>query len=321
MIKTMKYLLHCAAALALAACQHKELCYDHSHVVSLNVVFDWSEAPDATPASMSLYLFPKGEGEALRYEFTDRSGGTIRVPVGSYDALCLNSDTEGVVYRNTERHGTFEVSTRTTDLLASSVTGLGVRSDNAPRAEGTEGERIALTADRLWSGSEEDITLTESEPEPELTLHPVVSVRTYRVEITDAENLKYVSGLSATLSSMSGGILPCSAALSAEQVTHPFELRVGADKTTVEGEFLAFGHCPDMQSRHTLIVYAVLSDGSKYAYTFDADEVTSQLHEDPDAYEVTLRLSGLPLPEPIVNGGGFQPSVDEWKDVNIGIEM
>ena len=72
----------CAAALALAACQHKELCYDHSHVVSLNVVFDWSEAPDATPASMSLYLFPKGEGEALRYEFTDRSGGTIRVPVG-----------------------------------------------------------------------------------------------------------------------------------------------------------------------------------------------------------------------------------------------
>lgn len=60
MKKTMKYLLPCAAALMLAACQHKELCYDHSHVVSLNVVFDWSEAPDATPASMSLYLFPKG---------------------------------------------------------------------------------------------------------------------------------------------------------------------------------------------------------------------------------------------------------------------
>ena len=321
MKKTMKYLLPCAAALMLAACQHKELCYDHSHVVSLNVVFDWREAPDASPASMSLYLFPQQGGEALRYEFIGREGGTIRVPVGNYDAICLNSDTEGLVYRNGERFESFEVTSQTTDLLSTGLTGLGVRSDTAPRAEGTEDERVAQTADMLWSGSIQDITLTQAEPEPELTLRPVVSVRTYRIEITDAENLKYVSGLSASLSGMSGGVLPGPATLSTERVTHPFELQVGADKTTVEGEFLAFGHCPDTQGRHTLIVYAVLSDGSKYAYTFDTDEVTSQLHEDPDAYEVTLRLSGLPLPKPIVNGGGFQPEVEDWEQVDVGIAM
>ena len=66
---------------AFMACEHKELCYDHAHVVPLRVVFDWSYAPDATPASMSFYLFPKdGQGEPLRYELTDREGGIIRVP-------------------------------------------------------------------------------------------------------------------------------------------------------------------------------------------------------------------------------------------------
>lgn len=318
---TMKYLLSGVTAMLLAGCEHKELCYDHSHIVPLKVIFDWREAPDADPASMSLYLFPKDGGKALRYEFTDRKGGTVGVPFGAYDALCLNSDTEGIVYRNTDRHGTFEVSTRTTELLVSDLTGLGVRSDSAPRAEGTEDERVALAADMLWSDSGRDIVLAESDAEPTVTLCPDVSVCSYRVEIADAENLKYVSGLSAALSGMAGGVLPGSGTASTECVTHPFEMRVCGNNTSVEGELLVFGHCPDTDAQHALVVYAVLADGSKFAYTYDAAEVTRQIHAAPDQRNVLIRLSGLPLPEPIDNGGGFQPSVDEWDRVDIGIEM
>ncbi len=57
--------------------------------------------------------------------------------VGRYSALCLNSDTENVTYRNTDQKTTFEVSSRTTDLL-SGLSALGVRSDGVPRADGTE---------------------------------------------------------------------------------------------------------------------------------------------------------------------------------------
>ena len=320
----VKCLLPCAALLIVAGCRHKELCYSHPHVVSLNVVFDWSEAPDAAPASMSLYLFPKGEEGYLRYEFTDRNGGTIRVPVGTYDALCLNSDTEGIMYRNTERYGTFEITTQTTDLLASSVTSLGISSDSAPRADGTDDERIVQPADSLWTDSMEDIVLTELETESEIRLFPEQSFRRCRVEITDVENLKYVYGMSAALSTMHGGYLPALDEYSDEIVTHPFELQAGADGTTAEGEFLYLHHCddPDKGIVHHLVLYAVMSDGSLYTHTFDVDEVTLQLHEDHDhhAYEVVLRLGGLTLPEPITDGG-FQPSVDEWQDENIDIEM
>lgn len=37
---------------ALISCQHKELCYDHSHVVEVKVNFDWSECPDAAPRTI-----------------------------------------------------------------------------------------------------------------------------------------------------------------------------------------------------------------------------------------------------------------------------
>lgn len=77
------------------------------------MVFDWTEAPDADPATMSLYLYPEDGSEPMRYEFTDRTGGTITVPMGMYDAICVNSDKETHRLQNKERTETFEVTTAT----------------------------------------------------------------------------------------------------------------------------------------------------------------------------------------------------------------
>lgn len=321
MKKRVAKILSAALLLGAASCEHKDLTYETARTADVDVVFDWREAPDASPASMSLYLFPQQGGEALRYEFIGREGGTIRVPVGNYDAICLNSDTEGLVYRNGERFESFEVTSQTTDLLSTGLTGLGVRSDTAPRAEGTEDERVALAADTLWSDSGQDISLAEQAVRSRITLYPEFAVCRYRVEITDAENLKYVSGLSATLSSMSGGVQPGPGSVSEERVTHPFALRKCEDGTSLAGDLLVFGHCPSESGNHTLMVYAMLSDGNKFAYTFDAEEVTRQIHSAPDPRNVVIRLRGLPLPKPIVNGGGFQPEVEDWEQVDVGIAM
>lgn len=317
----MKKIFHAAAAAAVLAaatsCEHKDLCYDHSDAVDVEVVFDWCNAPDASPESMSLYLFPAG-GEALRYEFTDCRGGTIRVPVGSYEALCLNSDTENVTYRNAERRETFEVTTRTADLL-SGLSVLGVLSDGVPRVDGTESERVILPPDMLWSDYAESVELKPTAGTPTVTLSPEMSICRYTVEIRNAANLKYVSGISGSLSSMAEGLYPgvgCDATCKTG-ATIPFDAAVSADKSTVTGELFAFG-CPSARKTHTLTVYAVLSDESKWYYTYD---VTDQIHSAPDRRDVHIVLDGLPLPKPIVNGGGFQPDVDDWQSVNVDIEM
>lgn len=198
----MKKIFHtvtmAALLVAVTSCEHKDLCLDHAHAVEVEVVFDWRNAPDAAPASMSLYLFP-GDGEALRYDFTGRDGGTIRVPIGKYEALCLNSDTENIVYRNTERKGTFEVTTQTSPLLGG-LSALGVRSEGAPRADGAEDERVALSPDMLWSDHAESIELKHVPVRQRITLYPEQSVCRYTVEIRNVENLKYVFGVSGSIS-------------------------------------------------------------------------------------------------------------------------
>lgn len=313
-----------AGTLIFSSCEHKELCYDHPHSGDVQVVFDWQYAPDAAPKSMALYMFPADGGEALRYEFTDQNGGTIRIANGTYHAVCLNSDTENISHRDAERHETFHITTRSTSLVESLAT-FGVRSEGAPRAEGTEDERVALVPDMLWTDYADGIMLTQTTGTQTITLYPKVSVSNYTVEIRNAENLKYVYGVSGSLSSLGGGLLPHkgSDTLTDERVTIPFDARMEEDdqgeKTVVTGGLRAFGHHPEEAgNKHELIVYAVLADGSKWYYTYD---VTDQIHAAPDPRNVHILLDGLPLPKPIANGGGFQPEVDPWNPIDIPIEM
>lgn len=106
------------------------------------------------------------------------------------------------------------------------------------------------------------------------------------------------------------------------RVTIPFDAAAGegenGEKSVVTGALLTFGHSPAVDKAHQLTVYAVLSDGSKWYYTYD---VTGQIHSAPDPRNVHIVLDGLPLPKPITNGGGFQPEVEPWQPVEIDIEM
>lgn len=47
----------------LSSCEQKDLCYDHNHASNVKVTFDWEQYPNANPASMCFYLFPREEGE------------------------------------------------------------------------------------------------------------------------------------------------------------------------------------------------------------------------------------------------------------------
>lgn len=63
----------------LSSCEQKDLCYDHSHAVDLDIDFDWHNDPEADPSSMALYFFPKDGGKPFHYEFGGHDGGTIRI--------------------------------------------------------------------------------------------------------------------------------------------------------------------------------------------------------------------------------------------------
>lgn len=300
----------------LTACEHKDLCYDHSHTTQLEVVFDWTEAPDANPATMSLYLYPEDGSEPMRYEFTNRTGGTITVPIGMYDAICVNSDKETHRIQNKERMETFQVTTGDTRSLRGA---LATRSETAPLARGAEEERSVQEPEALWSDHSERLDIHPETGVQKIVLTPKSRVNTCTVEIRNVENLRHAAALSASVTGMSGGWLAGIDCLTDEKVTIPFEVRANEDKTMLTGNLSFFGHCPKEAGNHKLMIYAQMSDGSTYYFE---EDVTGQLHDPAqDPTHIVIEIDKLPLPKPITGGGGLQPTVKDWQEIFIDLPM
>ncbi len=314
-MKRLTFILAALLCLFATSCTHKKLCYDHTHTRDINVVFDWNKALDANPRSMSLYLFPEDGGKPLRYEFTNKHGGTIRVVAGHYRAIFLNSDTRNIIIQNEDDFDAFCISTKEI-YTVSGLTSNKTSVSTLPKAKGSDEERWVYSPEQVWSGAHDDLLITDDNQT--ITLTPEGHIRNCHVKITNAENLQWISGISASLSSMAGGHHPSCKMESTELVTIPFETRYTPKEQTVTGQFTVFGCCPANEVTHNLIIYAVLADDSKWYYTYD---VTQQIHEAEDPFNIYIALNELPLPKPVSDGGGFKPSVGEWKEIEINISM
>lgn len=308
--------------LTMFSCEHKEMCFDHSHVVNLKVAFDWTSSPDANPESMSLYLFSEDGTNPQRYELSGREGGTIRVSQGIYHAICLNSDTRNIDCRDKEHMSSFLITTKDYDASAI-TTGLGLENTTLPRSRETEDQRMVREPEMLYTGNIQDIVVEEG-ADNHITLLPEEAVIKLSISIYNVENLRYVSGMQGTLSGLAEGIIAADGMRNDVCVTMPFSLTKNEEETALTAQMLTFGDCLSGNERHYVNLYIVLTDGSKWNYSYD---VTDQLHEADESNHIHLVLDELSIPEPGGGGGGgdegggFVPTIDGWKSVNIGITM
>lgn len=317
----------CAALVAaiiagtLSSCEHKGFCDPEPPSVRVRVLFDWKNAPGASATGMSLYLYPDGGGEALRYDFPNASGGTVEIPFGRYRALFLNNDSEVNLVRGAEDFSSFEVYTRNSSLLEP----LGLQGN--PEGANPPDEPVVLASGPLWAGRDYPVEISPAGvrsgnaatlPDMQLTLYPERRTCTYTVEIVNVSNLKYASAMGFSLSGLSGSVAPGTGRLSAMRSTVPFPARMDAASSKVSARFLCFGTSTSANNARTLSLYVISSDGSKQYYTFD---VGAQVNGAADPLNVHILIDGLTLPKPIVNGGGFHPSVEEWQNVREEIDM
>lgn len=312
MMKTMikmGYVLRMVAVLAvlpLFSCEHKSL--SGTLGADVEVEFDWKNAPDAKPEEMRVYLFPVDGGAYRVFAITNYEGGTIKVPEGEYRAVCVNSDTESVLYRGFASFDEFEAYA--TD---------GTMRSSSPRMESTANERLASAPDALYSDYLEDVvTIKLNGKNQKMTFYPEFTECRYKVTITNVTNLKYVSssGLFGTLSGLSGGYMLGSGEFTTDQAVLICFDPESNGSDTITAEFLTFGNADT--SLHELVIYVTMSDGNRQYFTFD---VTRQVNKASDPRNVEIKLSGLVLPKPIVNGSGFHPEVEEWDEVDIDIPM
>lgn len=311
-------LLPAAAGIMLlsSSCEHKELCFDHTHLIPVDVVFDWARAADANPSSVAAYFYD-GNGNEERFIFSDKNGGRIMLPYGDYCGIGTNSDdTDWAAVRNESDIETIETFTAGVEVLS----GNGFETYSLPRARGSEEEAIISSPGMLWSARTDNIHLQITDTLRRVVFRPAEAICHYRVIISDVENLQYLHGskIDATITGMAEGYIHGSDKPSDTHATIPFTLTAEPESASLTSSFLTFGESPARAYPHYLTVYLRLSDGTKWYSTFD---VTGQVREAEDPHHVTILLSGLSLPKPILHDAGLHPEVNDWQTIEVDLNM
>ena len=323
----MKYL--CALCLLCAlfvSCEYKDLCYDHNHYGDVTVSFDWSKEPGKKVEGMTVlfYNLDAPASEPLRYDFVGMDGGRARLLPGTYRALAYNYDTETILYCEMSSAQTLKAYTRQSSVEE----GTQLSRSGMPRASEAEDEMVILEPDPLY-GAESEAFTVEIDGQCHVVLTPESRVIELTVTITNVPNLQYTSQFGGALTGLSPSVTMASGALGEGHVTQAFTASV-VDESTIEMHVRIFGHCPYAADGelwpHILTVYAILADGSKWYYNINVSDqmhVTDPGSVGPDGHkqEIRIEVDGLPVPKPIVNGSGFQPTIDGWQGVEIEVSM
>lgn len=313
--------------LLLTSCDYKDLCYDHSHSAGVIVRFDWQKASGLYAQGMTVLFYDTGKAASPeRYDFVGRDGGTAQLLAGDYRAVAYNYDTETILYRGMENSSTLEAYTRRSSIEEGTQMAVLSRGYAMPRAAGTEEEAVILEPDPLCGAQSDAFQLASNESNT-ITITPCMRTKKVVITINHVPNLQYTSQIGGSLSGLAPSVNMTTGELGEGCVTQAFTAASKGDSTIVM-TFNIFGHCPHAKggdyNAHLLTVYAVLADGSKWYYT---EDVSDQMHnpshpgQGDDEVEIDIVVDDLPIPKPIVNGSGFQPTIDGWQGIEIPVDM
>ncbi len=284
------------AAVFMPGCEHNELCYDHTHVTELNVEFDWSQAPDADPSTMVVHFFRPDGSLYRRVEFTQRTGGKVRLEAGEYRILFHNGNME-TVYELGNSHSDYALSGVSRSILEP----MG-REGDAPRPPESADQLIFSAPDQVWAGSHSAIEILPGVAGQTVKLTPVEATMEYTVEITGVENLRDDIDVSAAITGMSPLYWLAEGCHGGEAATLPISVERVGDNTLV-AHFRTFGHCPQTELAHTFSVYT----SNKFFVNYD---ITEKMHNAPDPRHVVIEIHGLRLPD-----AGMGTEISGWENV------
>lgn len=331
MKKICSILAFFAILVSLTSCEHKDLCWEH--YASLRINFDWTNAPDANPDNMRVYLYREDNSYYRIADLDPIKGGYITdVTPGVYHILCFNT-TETAYERGVGSYLEQALTTSVSSLLE--PLGYGSYS-NIPRAAGTEDQDPHFATETIWGCSMLDVEVSENGvtyhevfddsvdystmptvTESEITLYPRELSSLYTVEIRNVKNLKNVSQMSATLSGMAMYLnLLTGEPVGASEII-PFALSA-TDDTTIIGQFATFG--TTYADRNQLVLYVWAKDGTGHAYGIndvDVLNVTDQVVNAENPKRVHIIIDGFTMPDinTVEGDSGFDTVIDDWETI------
>lgn len=294
------------SVLGLTGCHNKDLCPECEQESGIEIKFDWSKVEDI-PAGMTV-LFYSQTGD-LVYTFSDvpKDGEMIRIDAGTYQVACYNNDPEYAIWSGFNKLDSLQVTMREGEL-----------TEDHTRSKVPETGKLTVMPDDLCGCVRNDIVIKANDPDLQvvlLTPEPLIDIYTY--EISNIENAQYITQIRATLSGLSDRYYLADPDHQEAETIMPFMGNIAEDnQKMIVGEMQNLGYFRNPSVRNYLTLY-LWSPGGNIKAAFD---VTEQVWNAPDPHHVNIIIhTTITITPPIEGDDGLDPSVDEWKDVNVDV--
>ncbi len=327
-----RVLIFIAALVALCGCQHKDLCYMHSHTVPVRVHVDWEKFNSKeVPTGMTVMAFQQGGGNPVKVLSNVTTHADIHLTAGVHHTVVFNqSVTEfgSLEFRNMESYDKAEVIAGPAPTKWYTTKHKNEKTAHEPEWFGTskvEGTEITNEMiDKVVHASIQGARGDEFAGHIHHTPKNVIYTLKVTVHIKNIYNLRSAR---AAISGMAEGYMIGKGDYSTTQVTHLLEKwTLGKDETdptrgyiqtTIQCFGLPAGH-KGTAAENTLNLELLLADnktqlnaqlaaGDKFVKVGENGEL--KLH-------LTIELAD-PLPDVKPEGGssgGFDATVTDWGD-------
>lgn len=309
-------LLVVVAALISVACQRRPMEDMYLKVyLDLTIEEEIVNYDYVDPGLMRVAFFDAATGEYLSHDFVSSKGGYIFAPYGDVDMVVYNIEAGETRVRNYYVWSDVEAYTNEiSEQQRSPFTRyLQSRVETRPSYD-----NIRVTPGHLFVASERNIHIPQHITEDVFIIKTTARtiVESWTVEINGITGMEWVGSVAMILSGQVGSNFLATNTRSTDPLAIYFDV-ISAQRRSafLSSHFETFGR--EKTSGDVALLSILFTDiaGHPYMYNFD---VSDQMEDNPRQHIVINGDIDIPKPEV---GGGFAPTVDDWKEFEYDIDI
>ena len=309
-------LLVVMAALVSVACQRRPMEDMYLKVyLDLTIEEEIVNYDYVDPGLMRVAFFDAETGEYLSHDFVSSKGGYIFAPYGNVDMVVYNIEAGETrvrnyyVWRDVEAY-TNEISEQQRSPFTRY---LQSRVETRPSYD-----NIRLTPGHLFVARERNIHIPQHITEDVFISKTTARtiVESWTVEINGITGMEWVGSAAMILSGQVGSNFLATNTRAADPVAIYFDVISAQRRSSfIASHFETFGR--EKTSGDVALLSILFTDvaGHPYMYNFD---VSDQMENNPRQHIVINGDIDIPKPEV---GGGFAPTVDDWKEFEYDVDI
>ena len=309
-------LLVVVAALISVACQRRPMEDMYLKVyLDLTIEEEIVNYDYVDPGLMRVAFFDAETGEYLSHDFVSSKGGYILAPYGDVDMVVYNIEAGETRVRNYYVWSDVEAYTNEISEQQRSPFTRYLQSRVETRPSYDD---IRVTPGHLFVASERNIHIPQHITEDVFIIKTTARtiVESWTVEVNGVTGMEWVGSVSMMLSGQVGSNFIATNTRSTDPLAIYFDaISAQRRSASIMSRFETFGREKTSGDAAMLSILFIDIAGHPYMYNFD---VSDQMEDNPRQHIVINGDIDIPKPEV---GGGFAPTVDDWKEFEYDIDI